>query len=141
VNVDLSVAPEIAQLAQRSPLPLRAHAPTLGALSRELARLAATPQRWWDLVRFDPERPIRIPLPGDPAHQHEAWLLVMPPGGSVDCACHLGTLIAGEAAEDTARLRPGRILVHGSRRAHAIRGVGQEYSVSLHVGAATLRSV
>jgi hypothetical protein len=141
VNVDLSVAPEIAQLAHRRPLPPPADAPTLGTLSRELAWLAATPQRWCDLVRFDPERPVRIPLPGDPAHDRDAWLLVMPPGGSVDCACHLGTLIAGEAAEDTARLCSGRILVHGSRRAHAIRGVGHGYSVSLHVGATTLRSV
>lgn len=153
MNVDLSAAPEIAQLAHRRPPPPHAPAspaspaspatpaPTLGALSRELGRLAATPQRWWDLVRFDPEHPVRIPLPVDPAQDHEAWLLVMPPGGAGECACHMGTLIAGGAAEDTTRLRPGRILVHGSRRAHAIRGVGQGYSVSLHLGSSRFRSV
>jgi hypothetical protein len=143
VNVDLSVAPEIAQLAQRRALPPRvpAQKSTLGALSRELARLAATPQRWWDLVLFDAEHKVRVPVPADLGRGHEAWLLVMPPGGACECACDLGTLVAGGAAEGTARLRPGRILVHGGRRAHVIRGVGQGYSVSLHVGGSPFRSV
>ncbi|MBV9383405.1 MAG: hypothetical protein JOY82_10830 [Streptosporangiaceae bacterium] len=173
MNLDISVAPEIAQLAQPRPWPrvpppavpathaavadaAATHAavadgpaqpaPTLGALSRELARLAATPQRWWDLVRFDPERPVRVPLQAEAGH--EAWLLVMPPGGTTECACRLATLIAGEAAEESAGgpgaapLRPGRTMVHGGRpRAHAILGAGHGYSVSLHVGAATARSV
>jgi hypothetical protein len=164
MNADISVAPEIAQLEQghswlpvpqpavpgtgspgtASPVTVSpASAPTVGALSRELTRLAATPQRWWDLVRFDPDRPVRISLPAGP--RHEAWLLVMPPGAAGECRCGLATLIAGEAAEEAAvpgapgtaaPLRPGRVLVHGTPRGHAIRSAGHGYSVTLHVGAA-----
>jgi hypothetical protein len=87
MNADFSAAPEIAQLAVPFiPLP---HAPgtaaprTDGRLAGELARLATAPQRWWDLVRFDPGGPVRIPVPG----AEGAWLLVLPPGGAADCDC------------------------------------------------------
>ena len=158
MNIDISVAPEIAQLelgGSRQPVPQPAAAgrpATVGALSRELTRLAATPQRWWDLVRFDPDRPVRITLPGGPGY--EAWLLVMPPGAAGECHCDLATLIAGEAAEEAgeageaggeaagpgrrpaALLRPGRVLVHGSAaRGHAVRSGGRGYSVTVHAGA------
>jgi len=151
MNADISVAPEIAQLERgRSwlpvPQPAAAGQPaTVGALSGELTRLAATPQRWWDLVRFDPDRPVRITLPAGPGH--EAWLLVMPPGAAGECRCGLATLIAGEAAEEAggeagapgrpaAPLRPGRVLVHGTPdRGHAVRSGGRGYSVTLHARA------
>ncbi|MGH3279236.1 MAG: cysteine dioxygenase, partial [Trebonia sp.] len=78
MNADLSVAPEIAQLAE-SFVPTRCAAAlpsTDGRVAGDLADLAATPQRWWDLVRFDARGPVRIPLPDAPG----AWLLVLPPG-------------------------------------------------------------
>jgi hypothetical protein len=151
VNTDLSVAPEIAQLA--APLVLAqgvAMSRTDGRIAGDLADLAATPQRWWDLVRFDSGAPVRVPLPQSPG----TWLLVMPPGTTTDCDCAQATALAGEAVELTrtevlsgatvagdARtsvdgvsrpLRPGRVRVHGARGPHRVRTVGPGYSVTLH---------
>ena len=137
MNADLSVAPEIAQLAAPLaviPPPLGHAAPaaaTTGQLATALSRLAAAPQCWWDLVRFDPDRPARIPVPGP----FEAWLLVIPPGQESKCDCQLATLVAGEASEGTRALRPGRVRVNGGGAHHLVRAVGQGYSVSLHAGA------
>jgi hypothetical protein len=44
-----------------------------------LRLLAADPQRWWDLVRFDPGQPVRIAVAA-PGPGCEAWLVVLPPG-------------------------------------------------------------
>jgi hypothetical protein len=145
LNTDLSVAPEIALLA--APLvrtQTDAPAPgTDGRLAGDLADLAAAPQRWWDLVRFDAGGPVRIPVPGVPG----AWLLVAPPGASADCDCGHATALAGEAVETSgpdgegaARpLRPGRVLVHGSRAPHRLLAAGHGYSVSLHAAVTTVR--
>jgi hypothetical protein len=152
VNTDFSVAPEIAQLAAplTGAVPAAAAPRTDGRIAGDLADLAATPQRWWDLVRFDSGAPVRIPLPQFPG----TWLLVMPPGTTTDCDCAQATALAGEAVELTrtgvpsqARaagdgrtgaaevsrpLRPGRVRVHGTRGPHRIRTVGPGYSVTLH---------
>jgi hypothetical protein len=145
LNTDLSVAPEIALLA--APLvPTQTDAPapsTDGRLAGDLADLAAAPQRWWDLVRFDAGGPVRIPVPGAPG----AWLLVAPPGATADCDCGQAIALAGEAVETsgpgaagTARpLRPGRVLVHGSRAPHRLLTAGHGYSVTLHAAVATVR--
>jgi hypothetical protein len=137
VNTDLSVAPEIAQLAMplmdapalagRPPRP----AATTGQLAAGLSRLAAAPQRWWDLVRFNPDRPARIAVPAP----FEAWLLVIPPGQVAACHCEVATLVAGEASEGMT-LRQGRVRVNGlgSRAGHAVASTGHGYSVSLHAG-------
>ncbi len=98
--------------------------------------LAAAPQQWWDLVRFDPRGPVRIPVPGAGG----AWLLVLPPGADAGCDCGYATLLAGEASESAAPLRAGRVLVHGRRAAHRVHGAGHGYSVSLHRAAAAVRS-
>ena len=101
LNTDLSVAPEIALLAaplvatQTGPQPDARTPRTDGRLAGDLADLAAAPQRWWDLVRFDAGGPLRIPLPGAPG----AWLLVVPPGAAADCDCGQATALAGEAVE------------------------------------------
>jgi len=149
VNADLSVAPEIAQLAVSLGPPPQARAipspRTVGRIAAALSGLAAAPQRWWDLVRFDPDGPVRIPVPGADG----GWLLVLPPGAAADCDCRYATMLAGEAAESPlppppARLppapapaparplRPGRVRVHGRHAPHQIRGAGHGYSVSLH---------
>ena len=126
---DFSVVPEIAQLAapfvppqQDGPRPA-----TAGRHAAALTRLAVAPERWWDLVRFDPSGPVRLPVPG----VQGAWLLVVPPGGAVGCDCAYATLIAGEAAENGHPLRPGRVLLHGGG-AHRVTGAENGYSVSLH---------
>ena len=149
MNTDLSVAPEIALLA--APLVAtqagaQTDAPkprTDGRLAGDLADLAAAPQRWWDLVRFDPDGPLRIPVPGAPG----AWLLVVPPGMTADCDCDQATALAGEAVETTGKvgtgtarpLRPGRVLVHGTRAPHRLLTAGHGYSVTLHATAAAVR--
>ena len=154
MNTDLSVAPEIAQLADPfvPAQPATAVPDTDGRTAGALAELAATPQRWWDLVRFDPERPVRLPVPGEPG----AWLLVLPPGTAVDCDCEQATALAGEAVESAATrlpvggqastaaagrpLRPGRVRVHGTRAPHRVRTAGPGYSVTLHWAAGRSRS-
>ena len=153
MNTDFSVAPEMAQLAVplAGTVPADAMPRTDGRIAGELADLAATPQRWWDLVRFDSGAPVRIPLPQSPG----AWLLVMPPGTTADCDCAQATALAGEAVELSGGvrngtrtagdgragtdavsrpLRPGRVRVHGTRGPHRVRAVGPGYSVTLHWG-------
>ena len=146
MNTDLSVAPEIALLA--APLvPVQTDAPrprTDGRLAGDLADLAAAPQRWWDLVRFDAGGPLRIPVPGAPG----TWLLVLPPGAIAECDCGQATALAGEAVETsgpdgtgTARpLRPGRVRVHGTRSPHHLRSAGHGYSVTLHAAVTGVQS-
>lgn len=150
MNADLSVAPEIAQLA--GPIagrqPVAAVPRTDGRIAGALAALAAAPERWWDLVRFDERGPVRIPVPDAPG----SWLLVLPPGATADCDCGQATALAGEAAELTgwdrpARpgpepdaaalrrpLRPGRVLVRGTTAPHRVAAAGPGYSVTLHAG-------
>jgi ABC-2 type transport system ATP-binding protein len=157
----MSVAPEIAILAGASPLiparPARAGTPgqagarpTLGTLARHLRLLAATPERWWGLVRFDPDRSVRIQIEDRP--EYRAWLVVLPPApvgqqsagqqsagqqsAGQDCDCDVATVIAGEATDGgpgSAVLRPGSTRVHGPR--HRLRGHGAGYSISLHARA------
>lgn len=161
LNTDLSVAPEIARLAMGLIPPRQDPAAprTDGRIAGDLADLAAIPQRWWDLVRFDKDRPLRIQVPDAPG----TWLLVLPPGSAVDCHCKQATALAGEAVEtsggarsvepgsvatshgepaDSGRpLRPGRVRVHGTGSPHRLRSAGHGYSVSLHATGAPVRSL
>jgi hypothetical protein len=141
LNAEISVAPEIALLAAASlpaaDLPGNEAPLTLGTLARHLRMLSATPERWWGLVRFDPTRSVKIEVEDQPGYG--AWLMVMPPGDAGrDCDCDVATLIAGEAAEAGAVLRPGSARVHGPR--HWLRGHGAGYSISLHARAASGRA-
>ncbi len=140
---DMSVAPEIAILAEAArfvPAQSAARPPdgpglTLGTLARHLRLLAASPERWWGLVRFNPDRSVHIRVEAQP--EYEAWLVVLPPrDAGRDCDCDVATLIAGEATEGapgSAVLRPGTTRVHGQR--HRLRGHGAGYSISLHARA------
>ncbi len=158
---DMSVAPEIAILAEAAllmpaePAARRpddehndrrneqhaqdAAPPTLGMLARKLRILVDSPERWWGLVRFDPDRSVRIELEDRP--EYGAWLVVLPPGDAgQDCDCHVATVIAGEATEGapgSAVLRPGPTRVHGQQ--HRLRGRGAGYSISLHARATPAR--
>jgi hypothetical protein len=141
---DMSVAPEIARLAETVALlpPRPAAGPqgpdaavarlTLGTLARQLRTIAATPERWWGLVRFERDRPVRISVETHPSYH--AWLVVLPPGDSgQSCDCDVVTMIAGEATEGSSSsttLRPGPLRVHG--QPHWLRGQGTGYSISLH---------
>ncbi len=155
LTADMSVAPEIARLAEAvlllSPQPAaqasrQGNSPetaatrpaaqmTLGMLSRELKTIAATPERWWGLVRFEPDRSVTIMV--EQCASYSAWLVVLPPGDTGQgCDCEVATVIAGEATEGTgsrAILRPGPVRVHGGP--HGLRGLGTGYSISLHARA------
>jgi len=147
LTADMSVAPEIAILAEASlripAQPTRAGTPgtrpTLGTLARHLRILAASPERWWGRVRFDPDRSVRIEIEDQP--EYGAWLVVLPPGDTgQDCDCDVAVMIAGEAIEGApggAVLRPGSTRVHGQR--HQLRGHGAGYSISLHAASASPR--
>ncbi len=144
----MSVAPEIARLAEtlvRVPASPAAGLPgpaqlndrlTLGTLSGRLRMIAATPERWWSLVRFEPDRPVLVVI--DAHLGYQAWLMVLPPGDQGQpCDCDVATMIAGEAtegdtggADTSAILRPGPVRVHG--QPHWLRGRGTGYSISLH---------
>jgi hypothetical protein len=154
---DMSAAPEIARLAEGA-IPLLPPQPaawasgsgrspdeqtgaaaplTLGTLSRELRTIAATPERWWGLVRFEPDRPVTVMV--EECDSYRAWLVVLPPGDTGQrCDCEAVTMIAGEATEGTdpgdgAILRPGPVRVHGGQ--HGLQGRGTGYSISLHARA------
>ena len=153
MTADMSVAPEIARLAEPvAPVPVQPlvppHGPalresaatatiqmTLGALAGQLRSIAATPERWWGLVRFDPDRSVKIMI--EESVLHQAWLVVLPPGDAGhSCDCDAATMIAGEAADGPAAsavLRPGAVRVHGG--SHSLRGRGTGYSISLHARA------
>jgi hypothetical protein len=152
VNADLSVAPEIAQLATPAAAPCGdggpSHDPlghdqlghgrrraTTGRLATGLSLLASAPQRWWDLVRFNPDGPARIAVPAP----FEAWLLVLPPGQEAKCDCELAILVAGEASAGDSPLRQGRVRVHGSPGAHLHASANYGYCVTLHATARTGR--
>jgi len=169
----MSVAPEIAVLAGSSllvpaqPAPAAAPAarPTLGTLARHLRILAASPERWWGLVRFDPDRSVSVQVEDRP--EYRAWLVILPPArigqpndgqpndgqpndgqpndgqpndgqqsAGQDCDCDVATIIAGEATDGG----PGSaVLRPGSTRVHGqrhrLRGHGAGYSISLHARA------
>jgi hypothetical protein len=139
LTADMSVAPEIARLAEVVALAeapaLVPDRPTLGTLARRLRSIAATPERWWGLVSFEPDRSVQITV--EECAAYRAWLVVLPPGDAGrTCDCEVATMIAGEATEGTpasAVLRPGPVRVHGER--HGLRGRGAGYSVSLHARA------
>ena len=167
LTADMSVAPEIARLAEAvlclpaqtithgTPTAAPADFPeshaeqslTVGTLARRLRSIAASPERWWGLVRFEPGRSVQITV--EECAAYRAWLVVLPPGDAgQSCDCDVATMIAGEAAEGTlpsAVLRPGPVRVHGKQHGkqhdeqhgeqHGLHGRGTGYSISLHARA------
>ena len=154
MQLDTSVAPEIAlagpdaaaQPAGTAPAP--AVPATIGYLARCLRLLAADPQAWWDLVRFDPGRPVQVAVP-PPGPGCETWLLVLPPGHhgeeqqagpGWEVACLIAGTIAGPAGPPGERrirpLLPGRLRVRGGREPHHLINTGSGYAVSLHARSA-----
>ena len=134
--------------------------PTVGELARQLRLITAAPERWWGLVRFHPERPVRVSIPVEgPA---EVWLMIIPPpagGGPAqggwpgdgsadgadggDCGCEVVAVVAGEVTEQvigdggvaTAPLLPGKMRVHGSAQLHQVINRSAGYTVSVHARA------
>ncbi|MGD0937099.1 MAG: hypothetical protein ABR922_21340 [Streptosporangiaceae bacterium] len=159
MDLDVSVAPEIAQLMRTGSPRLCSPAPdgpsgsgrhgadggpaTIGDLARRLRLITAAPEYWWSLVRFDPDRAVRVAIPTDGAG--EAWLLIIPPhsgwtGDDGKCGCEVVTVVAGEVTEQaindcgvaTRPLLPGRTRVHGSGQLHQVINRSDGYAVSVH---------
>lgn len=141
MNVDMSVAPEIAILAERVPAQAGAREagtpPTIATLAGELDALARRPERWWGAVRFSEGRSeiIDLEFPG-------FWAVTLAPDDpGVYCDCELMSVVAGTVIEEsvadggavTSTLRPGRTRVHGQGQVHQIRAGGDGFAVSLHV--------
>jgi len=133
------------------PGPARTAPVTVGYLARCLRLLTSEPQAWWDLVRFDPLRPVHVPVPA-PGSGCEAWLLVLPPARPADepqpqwrwdVACLVAGAIAGPDGPPAGRcsgpLPAGRIRVRGSREPHHMSNAGPGYAVSLHARSAPAR--
>jgi len=145
MNVDMSVAPEIALLANplpRQPGPV-ATRETIGTMAAGLRDLASHPERWWERVTFSPGRSEKIDLefPG-------FWLAVLSPGDAgLDCDCDVMTVVAGAVTEEsvadgggvTTALLPGRIRVHGQGQVHQIRAGEDGYAVTLHARGSAFR--
>ena len=157
MNLDLSTAPEIAQLAggdlPHEPFGSKkgSKALTAGGLAALVRETAADPARWWSRVRFDPERPVRTRLAAAPGW--ELWLVTTPPEyragrgtrptaaaarGARRRGCEVVTVVAGELAELTPDggemrpLRPNRVRVRGNGYQREAVNPGGCYAVSLH---------
>lgn len=137
MNADMSVAPEIAILAERVTIqPAVGTRPTIAMLAGELSALVAQPERWWGTVRFNPGRSeiIACEFPGF------RIVTLAPDDPGIYCDCKLMTVVAGTVVEEsvadggavTSTLRPGRIRVHGQGQVHQIRAGGDGFAVSLH---------
>jgi hypothetical protein len=121
-------------------------APTVGRMAARIHTLAARPTDWWDLVSFDPERPVRVPLDGGDGDGDgvQLWLTTWPPGSRSEADHHRGTevvmLTAGVLTEVTVgpnggterTLGPSRLRVHGSGNAHELRNQGPTYAITIH---------
>ena len=140
MKLDVSAAPEIARLAQRRDT---AAVPTIGRLAACLRLLEADPGSWWDLVRFDPARPVHVPVSqiggaSGASAGCETWLLVLPPGYQGDerqpgTDWEVACLVAGAITEQPGGpMLPGRIRVRGGRRPGSLVNAGSGYAVSLH---------
>ena len=147
MTLDLSTAPEMARLAgplTTAPAQRGCGARvSVGYLAGCLGVLAAEPQRWWELVRFDPATAVRIPVTA-PRPGCAAWLLVVPPGAGDEgtAGWEAACLIAGEMAERlttpdgpvTRPLRAGRTRVRGERSYSGREGLvntGTGYAIVL----------
>jgi hypothetical protein len=149
MNLDVSIAPEFAQLAlvPASAQPFgklggMSGQVTAGRLASLVRAVAADPARWWHLARFDPSRPVYLRLDAVPGY--ELWLVTTPPGYrgvSRDCGpgCAALTVVAGELAERTITgagavdrpLRPNRVRVRGRGHLHETLNPGTCFAVSI----------
>jgi hypothetical protein len=141
--VDLSVVPDLTMHGQDDPhgRALGVRPPTVGQLAARVRELAARPDEWWRLVRFDAAEPRHIPLDDEAGLTTglTVWLTTWPPGhGGTVHGGGVSTLVAGELAVVTITergvterpLRANRIRVHGSSQ--ALTNPGPAFAVTLH---------
>jgi predicted metal-dependent enzyme (double-stranded beta helix superfamily) len=135
------------------------HATTSPDVALIARQLAAQPDLWQPLVRFDEQSRFTLRLPGGP--EHEVWLLTWLPGqgtawhdhgGSAGAfATVQGTLTERHAVPVAAgrarpvpfarRLADGRVRPFGPRHVHQVTNDDLVPAVSVHVYAPSLREM
>ena len=129
--MNFSVIPDITQQARPS-----TGTGTIGRLAGLVREMAARPEYWWHLVRFD----------GTPvAVADDLWLSAWPPGHrAVPAGPGVLTVLAGELSERTITdqgvaertLRANRIRVYGADNPRELVNLGHGYALSLHAATA-----
>ncbi|NYI06152.1 cysteine dioxygenase [Allostreptomyces psammosilenae] len=147
---DISIAGDPLALADRA-VPRGEHPGTLADLAAVAERLAAEPERWLPLLRFDPLTRWYTRLEAGP--RHEAWLLSWLPGqgsGRHDHGASTGvfTVVQGVLTEYTGapagpaaragrdagrRLAPGRLRVAAPGTVHEVLNSELLPAASIHV--------
>src|SRR5438445_12551051 len=84
---------------------------TIGRLAGFVLELAARPEEWWHLARFDGV-PVRIPA------EYELWLSGWPPGHRAAPVADVFAVLAGELCERTIT---GQGVAERTLRANRIR--------------------
>lgn len=140
--MDLSVVPDLTMHGQDDPhgRALGVRPPTVGQLAARVRELAARPDEWWRLVRFDAAEPRHIPLDDEAGLTTglTVWLTTWPPGHGGTVHGGVSTIVAGELAVVTITergvterpLRANRVRVHGSPQ--ALTNPGPAFAVTLH---------
>lgn len=123
--------------------PSRLSPAELGAIAR---RIAASPERWANLIRFDPWQRWYQRFAAD--DRHEVWLLSWLPGQDTGFHDHGGSAGAFAVARGSLReriapgrrpgpfgaaLEPGTVRSFGPRYLHDVRNDSARAAVSVHV--------
>lgn len=134
--MNLSVIPDITLQGDASPY-APARTLTVGRLAGAVRELAARPEEWWHLVRFD-GAPVRLD------GECPVWLSAWPPGHRTDPRADVLAVVAGELHERTITghgvgertLRANRIRVYGGGHPRELVNPGPAYAIALY---ATIR--
>lgn len=120
--LNLSLVPDLTMRGAPSPYappPAR----TVGRLAGLVSEVAASPDRWWHLVRFD-----GVPVCLDGGLRLSVW----PPGHRADPGADVLLVLAGELTAGTRAVRAGRVHVRGGGRPWELTNPGPGYAIALH---------
>jgi hypothetical protein len=126
--MNFSVIPDITLQAR----PASTGTVTIGRLAGVVREMAARPEHWWHLVRFD-----GTPVPV----ANDLWLSAWPPGHrAVPAGPGVLAVLAGELSERTITgqgvaertLRANRVRVYAAANPRELVNLGPAYALSLH---------
>jgi hypothetical protein len=120
--LNLSLVPDLTMRGAPSPYappPAR----TVGRLAGLIAEIAAAPDRWWHLVRFDGV-PVRL--------DDGVWLAAWPPDHRAAPGADVLIVLAGELTAAARAVRAGRVHVRGGGRPWELTNPGPGYAITLH---------
>jgi hypothetical protein len=130
--MNFSVIPDITMQVR----PASTGTVTIGRLAGVVREMAARPEYWWHLARFD-----GTPVPV----ANDLWLSAWPPGHrAVPAGPGVLAVLAGELSERTITdhgvaertLRANRIRVYGADNPRELVNLGHGYALSLHAASA-----